>query len=62
MPSSAISSARPMHRNRIAFDPETGKTIPYSPFPRSRLEKVYHISKVRHINPFLINKGHFAST
>lgn len=61
MPSSAISSARPMHRNRQTFD-SRGHQIPYSPFPKSRYEKVYHIAKLRHPNPFLINKGHAFST
>lgn len=62
MPSSGITSARPMHRNRDTFDPQRGYQLPYSPFPKSRFEKVYHIAKLRHPNPFILNKGHFAST
>ena len=62
MPSSGIFSARPMPRQRPVFNPDVGYYVPFDPFPAQRYAKIMQISKVRHPNPFLINKGHFNRT
>jgi hypothetical protein len=61
MPSSHVIS--PMGQaQRRTFNPKDGRILPYSPFPNPYQAKVMQISKIRHPNPFLINRTHFSKT
>lgn len=61
MPSSTVIA--PLgNAHRRTFNPKDGRMIPYSPFPNPYKAKVMHISKIKHPNPFLINRTHFAKT
>lgn len=61
MPSSSFISAQPS-RQRQVFDPRTGKQVPFAPYGTvgQRMPKLYRITKVRKLNPFLINGNHFS--
>lgn len=57
MSSSFVSPATQRYRQTV-FNPKTGKSIPYKPFPNQRKPKTMYISKVKKVNPFSLNVPH----
>jgi hypothetical protein len=57
MSSSFVSPATQRERQTV-FNPKTGRSIPYDPFPNKRKSKSMSVSKVKKVNPFSLNVPH----